>query len=52
MNTLTARPATELDKLVTSVRVAVSLHIYGTDLSRVGSSVRRFYDLPAAAGRQ
>jgi predicted metal-dependent enzyme (double-stranded beta helix superfamily) len=27
---------------------AVSLHIYGTDLSRVGSSVRRFYDLPAA----
>ncbi|MFI6517846.1 cysteine dioxygenase [Spirillospora sp. NPDC050679] len=25
---------------------AVSLHIYGTDLRRVGSSVRRFYDLP------
>ncbi|GAA4332613.1 cysteine dioxygenase family protein [Actinomadura luteofluorescens] len=25
---------------------AVSLHIYGTDLDRVGSSVRRFYDLP------
>ncbi|MCP2342075.1 cysteine dioxygenase family protein [Actinomadura rupiterrae] len=28
---------------------AVSLHIYGTDLSRVGSSVRRFYDLPTGA---
>ncbi|MEU5875910.1 cysteine dioxygenase family protein [Spirillospora sp. NPDC047279] len=26
--------------------IAVSLHIYGTDLDRVGSSVRRFYDLP------
>ncbi|MEV0664805.1 cysteine dioxygenase [Actinomadura luteofluorescens] len=25
---------------------AVSLHIYGTDLDRVGSSARRFYDLP------
>ncbi|GGQ12605.1 hypothetical protein BKA00_006512 [Actinomadura coerulea] len=24
----------------------VALHIYGTDLDRVGSSVRRFYDLP------
>jgi 3-mercaptopropionate dioxygenase len=26
--------------------VAVSLHVYGTDISRVGSSVRRVYDLP------
>jgi len=25
---------------------AISLHIYGTDISRVGSSVRRDYDLP------
>jgi predicted metal-dependent enzyme (double-stranded beta helix superfamily) len=25
---------------------AISLHIYGTDLSRIGSSARRFYDLP------
>jgi predicted metal-dependent enzyme (double-stranded beta helix superfamily) len=25
---------------------AISLHIYGTDLSRIGSSVRRTYDLP------
>jgi predicted metal-dependent enzyme (double-stranded beta helix superfamily) len=25
---------------------AVSLHIYGTDLNRIGSSARRFYDLP------
>ncbi|GAA3548928.1 cysteine dioxygenase family protein [Nonomuraea rosea] len=25
---------------------AVSLHIYGTDLDRIGSSVRRYYDLP------
>jgi 3-mercaptopropionate dioxygenase len=25
---------------------ALSLHVYGTDLNRVGSSVRRYYDLP------
>ena len=33
--------------------VAVSLHVYGADISRLGSSVRRVYDLPvrpAAAG--
>jgi 3-mercaptopropionate dioxygenase len=29
-----------------SESTAISLHIYGTDLSRVGSSVRRYYDLP------
>jgi predicted metal-dependent enzyme (double-stranded beta helix superfamily) len=28
--------------------VAVSMHIYGTDITRVGSSVRRLYDLPVA----
>ncbi|WP_432108075.1 cysteine dioxygenase [Streptomyces sp. AA1529] len=28
---------------------AVSLHIYGADISRLGSSVRRVYDLPADA---
>jgi 3-mercaptopropionate dioxygenase len=28
-------------------RVAVSMHVYGTDITRVGSSVRRVYDLPA-----
>jgi predicted metal-dependent enzyme (double-stranded beta helix superfamily) len=26
--------------------VAVSMHVYGTDISRVASSVRRVYDLP------
>ncbi|TDB76308.1 cysteine dioxygenase [Actinomadura sp. KC216] len=26
--------------------VAVSLHIYGTDLNAIGSSARRYYDLP------
>ena len=33
--------------------VAISLHVYGADLIRLGSSVRRTYDLPvlAAAGR-
>jgi 3-mercaptopropionate dioxygenase len=25
---------------------AISIHIYGTDVSRIGSSVRRAYDLP------
>ena len=28
--------------------VAVSMHVYGTDITRVGSSVRRVYDLPVA----
>jgi predicted metal-dependent enzyme (double-stranded beta helix superfamily) len=26
--------------------VAVSMHVYGTDITRVGSSIRREYDLP------
>jgi hypothetical protein len=26
--------------------VAVSMHVYGTDITRVGSSVRHTYDLP------
>ncbi len=29
--------------------VAISLHIYGTDISRLGGSVRRVYDLPVVA---
>jgi 3-mercaptopropionate dioxygenase len=29
---------------------AVSIHIYGTDVTRVGSSVRRHYDLPVRPG--
>jgi len=28
---------------------AISLHIYGTDISRLGGSVRRVYDLPMVA---
>jgi 3-mercaptopropionate dioxygenase len=28
---------------------AISLHIYGTDVSRIGSSVRRYYDQPVSA---
>ncbi|MGH3263258.1 MAG: cysteine dioxygenase [Trebonia sp.] len=31
--------------------VAVSMHVYGTDITRVGSSVRRVYDLPVSAPR-
>jgi 3-mercaptopropionate dioxygenase len=27
---------------------AISLHIYGTDVSRIGSSVRRYYDQPVS----
>jgi 3-mercaptopropionate dioxygenase len=27
-------------------RTAISVHVYGTDVSRIGSSVRRYYDLP------
>jgi predicted metal-dependent enzyme (double-stranded beta helix superfamily) len=29
-------------------KTAISIHIYGTDVSRIGSSVRRDYDLPVA----
>jgi 3-mercaptopropionate dioxygenase len=29
-------------------RTAISIHVYGTDVSRIGSSVRRVYDLPVA----
>jgi predicted metal-dependent enzyme (double-stranded beta helix superfamily) len=29
---------------------AISIHIYGTDVTRVGSSVRRHYDLPVRPG--
>jgi 3-mercaptopropionate dioxygenase len=32
------------------VQTAISLHVYGTDISRLGSSVRRIYDLPVVAG--
>jgi 3-mercaptopropionate dioxygenase len=29
--------------------ITISLHIYGTDLSRLGGSIRRTYDLPVVA---
>ena len=29
--------------------VAISMHVYGADITRLGSSVRRVYDLPVAA---
>jgi 3-mercaptopropionate dioxygenase len=28
---------------------AISIHVYGTDVSRIGSSVRRYYDQPVVA---
>ncbi|WP_219511268.1 cysteine dioxygenase family protein [Nonomuraea ceibae] len=33
----------------TSAEVGVSIHVYGADVSRLGSSVRRVYDLPVRA---
>jgi 3-mercaptopropionate dioxygenase len=33
-----------------TAQTAISLHVYGTDVSRLGSSVRRVYDLPIVAG--
>lgn len=33
------------------VPAAISLHIYGTDVSRLGSSIRRIYDAPVRSGR-
>jgi predicted metal-dependent enzyme (double-stranded beta helix superfamily) len=32
-------------------RTAISIHIYGTDVTRIGSSVRRDYDLPVRPAR-
>jgi 3-mercaptopropionate dioxygenase len=32
-------------------RTAISIHIYGTDVSRLGSSVRHDYDLPVVSAR-
>jgi 3-mercaptopropionate dioxygenase len=32
-------------------RVAISIHIYGTDVSRIGSGARRDYDLPVLPAR-
>lgn len=31
-------------------QTAISLHVYGSDISRLGSSVRTIYDLPVVAG--
>lgn len=36
----------------TGGEVAISVHIYGTDISRLGSSVRRIYDQPIVAEQQ
>jgi 3-mercaptopropionate dioxygenase len=33
------------------LETAISLHIYGTDVSRIGSSVRRYYELPVRPAR-
>ena len=33
----------------TSDEVTITLHVYGTDVTRVGSSVRRYYDLPGGS---
>jgi hypothetical protein len=27
----------------------ISIHIYGTDVPRIGSSIRRYYDLPVSS---
>jgi predicted metal-dependent enzyme (double-stranded beta helix superfamily) len=35
----------------TGAGVAVSLHVYGADITRLGSSVRRVYDLPVSVLR-
>jgi len=29
--------------------IAISMHVYGADITRLGSSVRRTYDLPVTA---
>ena len=34
----------------TAEETAISIHVYGTDVSRIGSSVRRYYDQPIRGG--
>ncbi|MEU5871161.1 cysteine dioxygenase family protein [Glycomyces sp. NPDC047369] len=42
-------PPGDIHRIVnTGTETAISLHVYGTDLSRIGSSVRRYYE-PANA---
>jgi predicted metal-dependent enzyme (double-stranded beta helix superfamily) len=42
-------PPGDIHRIVnTGTETAISLHVYGTDLSRVGSSARRYYE-PANA---
>jgi 3-mercaptopropionate dioxygenase len=33
-------------------QTAISIHVYGTDVSRIGSSVRRYYDLPVRSAKR
>jgi|SRR6266540_3032757 len=40
------RPATSTASATQATHTAISIHVYGTDLSRIGSGVRRYYDLP------
>jgi 3-mercaptopropionate dioxygenase len=40
-------PPGDIHKVInSSAEVGVSVHVYGADVSRLGSSVRRVYDLP------
>jgi 3-mercaptopropionate dioxygenase len=32
-------------------RTAISIHVYGTDVSRIGTSARRYYDLQVVPAR-
>jgi 3-mercaptopropionate dioxygenase len=32
-------------------QTAISIHVYGTDVSRIGTSARRYYDLPVVPAR-
>jgi predicted metal-dependent enzyme (double-stranded beta helix superfamily) len=32
-----------------STGMVIQLHVYGTDISRLGTSIRRVYDLPVRA---
>ena len=40
------RPGTSTGSANRGTGVAISLHVYGADISRLGSSVRRVYHLP------
>ena len=44
MSAVSRRPATSTACTTPARTTAISIHVYGTDMTRIGSSARRYYD--------